>query len=106
MINEFKKIAPYIVETVKARVTDTMSDDEVMQIIHAEIVSFFEKQQNMFTQFLTFTSEQRTIFTGIMYDVLAPLAATTKPTINPVYQSYVERTGKTGALNFITQRDA
>ena len=106
MINEFKKIAPYIVEAVKERVSNDMSDDEIMQIIHAEIMSFFEKQQNMFTQFLTFTSEQRAAFTSVMYDVLAPLAATVKTTPNPIYQSYVERTGKTGALNFITQRDA
>ena len=106
MINEFKKIAPYIVESVKVRVTSEMGDEEIMQIIHIEIILFFEKQQNMFVQFLNFTSEQRNVFTGIMYDVLAPLAANMKPVVNPVYQDYVDRTGKTGALNFITDRHA
>jgi len=45
MINEFKKIAPYIADAVKSRVTNEMSDDEVMKIIHSEIVSFFEKTE-------------------------------------------------------------
>lgn len=36
-----------------------------------------------------------------MYDVLAPLASSFKDMVNPQYAAYVERTGKTGALNFI-----
>lgn len=102
MINEFKKIAPYIVENVKALVSAKMSDEEVMKVIHAQIISFFENQQNMFTQYLNFTDEQRCLFADIMYSVIAPLAKEMKQTLNPVYMEYVERTGKTGAKNFIT----
>ncbi len=102
MINEFKKIAPYIVENVKALVTPDMSDDEVMKLIHAQIIAFFEKQQNMFTQYLTFTDMQRLSFAEIMYTAIAPLAKEMKQSLNPVYVEYVQRTGKTGAKNFIT----
>lgn len=101
MINEFKKIAPYIVENARAVVTAEMSDEEVMKVIHAEIIAFFEKQQNMFTQYLTFTDEQRYAFAEIMYSSIAPLAKEMKKTLNPLYVEYVERTGKTGARNFI-----
>lgn len=102
MINEFKKIAPYIVENVKSLVTPEMSDEEVMIIIHTQIIAFFEKQQNMFIQYLTFTNDQRRTFAEIMYSVLAPMAKEIKQTSNPVYVEYVQRTGKTGAKNFIT----
>jgi len=60
----------------------------------------------MFNQFLTFTDDQRATFANIMYEVLAPLAANLKQTANPVYQQYVNETGNTGALNFITRRGA
>lgn len=101
MINEFKKIAPYIVENVKTIATSDMSDEEVMKVIHAEIISFFEKQQNMFIQYLTFTDDQRRTFVEIMYSAIAPLAKEMQQTLNPLYVEYVERTGKTGAKNFI-----
>lgn len=102
MINEFKKIAPYIVENLKAVVTNEMTDEEIMEVIHQEIVSFFTKQQNMFVQYLSFNQEQRTAFAEIMYATIAPLAKEMKTNLNPVYSAYVERTGKTGAKNFIT----
>ena len=57
MINEFKKIAPAIVESVKARVTNEMTDEEVMAVIHEEIVSYFDKQQQMMVEYLTFNQE-------------------------------------------------
>lgn len=102
MINEFKKIAPYIVENVKTRIDDKMGDEEIMKIIHHEIVSFFTKQQNMFVQYLSFNDDQRATFVEIMYSAIAPLAKQIKTNLNPVYSAYVERTGKTGAKNFIT----
>lgn len=102
MINEFKKIAPYIVENVKSLVSAEMSDEEVLELIHGQIINYFEKQQNMFTQYLTFTDEQRSLFSQIMYSAVAPLAKEMKQTLNPVYVEYMERTGKTGAKNFIT----
>ena len=42
---EFKKIAPYIAERVKERITDGMTDASIMKMIHAEIMTHFANQQ-------------------------------------------------------------
>lgn len=73
----------------------------VLMVIHEEIVSYFTKQQQMFVEYMTFNEDQRATFAAVMYDVLAPLASSFKDMVNPQYAAYVERTGKTGALNFI-----
>lgn len=101
MINEFKKIAPAIVENVKVRITAEMNEEQIMMVIHEEIISYFTKQQQMFVEYMTFNEDQRATFAAVMYDVLAPLAASFKGSVNPLYDAYVKRTGKTGALNFI-----
>lgn len=101
MINEFKKVAPAIVESVKVRVTADMTEQQIMMVIHEEIVSYFTKQQQMFVEYMTFNEDQRATFAAVMYDVMAPLASSFKDMVNPKYAAYVERTGKTGALNFI-----
>lgn len=101
MINEFKKIAPAIVENVKLRITADMTEQQIMMVIHEEIVSYFTKQQQMFVEYMTFNEDQRATFAAVMYDVLSPLASSFKDMVNPQYAAYVERTGKTGALNFI-----
>lgn len=101
MINEFKKIAPAIVENVKVRITAEMTEEQIMMVIHEEIISYFTKQQQMFVEYMTFNEDQRATFAAVMYDVLAPLAASFKGSVNPLYDAYVKRTGKTGALNFI-----
>lgn len=102
MINEFKKIAPAIVESVKTRITSEMNDEQIMMVIHEEIVAYFTKQQQMFVEYMTFNEDKRAAFAAVMYEVIAPLAESFKNSVNPVYDAYVKRTGKTGALNFIT----
>ncbi|PIJ42121.1 hypothetical protein [Tatumella sp. OPLPL6] len=104
VISEFKKIAPYIAEQVKASLQGSESDEVVMALIHEGIVKFFEKQHQLFIQFLSFNDDQRKEFARYMYDAVKPLADEIKPTINPLYAAYCERTGKIGALNYITGR--
>mgnify|MGYP000117019656 CR=1 FL=1 len=101
IMNQFKKVAPLIVDGVKARVTAEMTDAEIMLIIHEEIVTFFQKQQQMTNEYLAFDEDKRATFAAVMYEILAPMAASFKGGINPKYAEYVEKTGKTGALNFI-----
>lgn len=101
ILNQFKKVAPFIVESVKARVTAEMIDAEVMLIIHEEIMTFFQKQQQMTNEYLTFDEDKRATFAAVMYEILAPMAASFKGGVNQKYAEYVEKTGKTGALNFI-----
>lgn len=100
-IEQFKKIAPAIVENVKARVTSGMASDEIAQAIHEEILSFFVKQQQMAVEYMTFNEGQRTNFTELMYTLLEPLAGAFKGKENPKYTAYVAATGKTGSLNFM-----
>lgn len=100
-IEQFKKIAPAIVENVKARVTSAMESDEIMQAIHEEILNFFVKQQQMAVEYMAFTEGQRTQFSALMYTLLEPLAGAFKGKENPKYSAYVAATGKTGALNFM-----
>lgn len=102
IIEQFKKVAPFIVTNVKARVTAEMSETEIGQVIHEEIMNFFTKQQQMTTEYLTFDADKRAAFASAMYELLAPLAEAFKDAVNPKYAAYVESTGKTGALNFIT----
>ncbi len=100
-IEQFKKIAPAIVENVKARVTSEMESDEIIQAIHEEILSFFIKQQRMTVEYMAFNEEQREEFSSQMYTLLEPLAGKFKGKENPKYSAYVACTGKTGALNFM-----
>ncbi|WP_075180548.1 hypothetical protein [Pantoea sp. 1.19] len=101
---EFKKIAPYIANRVRERITDNMPDEAIMKLIHAEIMEHFANQQQMFMQYLNFTADQRRMFAAAMYDALTPLAEKLETTVNPLYAAYVERTGNTGALNYMTGR--
>ena len=103
MINEFKKIAPAIVESVKARMANEMTDEEVMVVIREEIVSYFDKQHQMMVEYLTFNREKRINFAEIMYEMLAPLATSFKGGINEKYAEFTRETGKTGALNYLTR---
>lgn len=103
IINQFKKIAPFIVSKVKARVTSTMNDVEIGVIIHEEIMSYFSNQQDMAAQHMTFNQEQRASFACAMYEMLKPMAETLKGAKNPKYEEYVISSGKTGALNYITR---
>ncbi|EPC5388246.1 hypothetical protein AB6864_24650 [Serratia proteamaculans] len=100
-IEQFKKIAPAIVENVKARVTSEMAVDEIMHAIHEEILSFFVKQQQMALEYVTFNEDQRANFAALMYSLLEPLAGAFKGIVNPKYAAYVAATGKTGARNFM-----
>lgn len=102
IMNQFKKIAPFIVSAVKSRITPQMTDAEILEVVHAEILSFFAKGQQMTAEVLTFNADQRAIFAAVMYELLKPLADQMQQSLNPNYEAYVQRTGKTGALNFIT----
>ncbi len=102
IMNQFKKIAPYIVDAVKVRLAPGMTDADVMVIIHEEILAYFDKQQKMAVEALTFTADQKRVFSGVMYDLLKPLAAELAKGSNPLYDAYVAKSGKTGALNYIT----
>lgn len=103
IMNQFKKIAPYIVESVKVRVTPEMNDAEVMAIVHEEILAYFNKGQQMTAEVLAFNADQRATFAAVMYELLKPMAAAFKDAINPKYEEYVRASGKTGALNYITK---
>lgn len=103
VIEQFTKVASFIAGNVKSRITSEMNDEEVMTVIHEEIVSFFNKQQQMTVEYLSFSKDKRAAFATAMYDLLQPLAAAFKPSINPLYAEYVKASGKTGALNFITK---
>ena len=72
-----------------------------MEVIHEEILFFFEKGQQMTIEFLVFTPDQRATFIGLMYEIAKPIADQMEQNLNPNYQAYVQRTGKTGARNFI-----
>lgn len=103
LLNEFKKIAPFIVAAVQARVAAGMTDEEVMVIVHEEILAYFEKQKLMSDQHILFSEAQRAAFSAVMYDLLKPLAAKFAGGTNPLYDAYVAQSGKTGALNYITK---
>lgn len=100
-IEQFKKVAPAIVSNVKARITDDMAAEEIMRVIHDEILSFFVKQQQMTVEYVIFNEDQRINFAALMYTLLEPLAGAFKGTVNPKYAAYVAATGKTGARSFI-----
>lgn len=104
MINEFVKIAPYIVEAVRVKLTSGVTEEETMAIIHQEIVNFFRKQELMFLEFLSFDATQRATFCAAMYSAIKPIADKTEKNLNPKYSEYVLRTGLTGAKNFITNK--
>lgn len=101
ILNQFKKVAPFIAEGVKARVTAEMTDAEVMVVTHEEIMTFFQKQQQMTNEYLAFDEDKRSTFAAAMYETLTPMADSFKGGINQKYAEYVEKTGKTGAFNFI-----
>lgn len=103
-MSQFKKIAPYIVDAVKVRVAPGMSNADVVAIIHEEILAFFDKQQKMAVEALSFTTDQKLLFSGVMYDLLKPLATEFAKCTNPLYDSYVAQSGKTGALNYMIGR--
>ncbi|AYH09391.1 hypothetical protein C5E24_06650 [Pectobacterium parmentieri] len=102
VIMQFKKVAGFIAGNVKSRTTPEMTDEELMTVIHEEIIAFFNKQRQMTLEYLSFSQEARASFASAMYDLIAPLAAAIEPTTNPVYAEYVKSSGRTGALNFIT----
>lgn len=104
LMNQFKAIAPAIVDAVRARVTASSTEADVMNIIHEEIIAFFDKQQRMAVEYLTFDADRRATFGIIMFELLKPLADKMPKSMNPNYQAYVEKTGNEGALNFITNR--
>ncbi|HDT2074314.1 TPA: hypothetical protein RCG84_000421 [Enterobacter roggenkampii] len=105
-IAQFKKVAPAIVHNVKARITGSERDEALMKIIHEEIAHHFAGWQRFFTQYVNFTEDQRREFSGIMYDLVAPLSQGLKGSVNPIYENFVKTTGKTGALNFITHHSS
>ncbi|WP_419963970.1 hypothetical protein [Pantoea vagans] len=74
MIIEFRKIAPYIAENVRAVITDHMSNAQIMAVINAEILTFFTKQQVFTERYLAFTPDQRAMFSRVMYSALRSLA--------------------------------
>ncbi|WP_208093561.1 hypothetical protein [Serratia ureilytica] len=100
-IERFKKVAHVIVENVKTHVTSGLADDEIMHIIHEEILNFFVKQQRITVEYMNFNEDQRTNFAAQMYSLLEPLACEFKGIANPKYADYVAATGKTGARNFM-----
>lgn len=106
MIDQFTKgYAPAVLARVKAQVTPDMDEQQVMALIHEQIISSFEARSALTVAHLTSGPDERQEFAGLMYDLLAPLAKSMGPApVNPVYAEYVSRTGKTGALNFITGR--
>lgn len=101
LMNQFKKLAPFITSNVKARVTAEMDDSQVMATIHEEIIGFFDKNKAATVEYLTFNEDQRRTFSAVMYELLKPLAEAFKGGVNPKYKEYVEKSGKTGARNFI-----
>lgn len=103
VIIQFKKFAGFITENVKSRITSEMTNEEAMTVIHEEIISYFNKQQQMTHEYISFGQDARSAFASAMYDLLQPLAAAFKPGSNPLYAEYVKASGKTGALNFITK---
>lgn len=102
VLEQFQKVAPYILNSVKARVTANESDEAVLVIIQEEILHYFDAFRNMSEQYLAFNDEQRHQFASVMYELVAPLSQGIKAPVNPVYESFVKVTGKTGALEFIT----
>lgn len=102
IISGFRKVAPYIADRAKRLVSDSMTEADVMAVVHAGIANHFENQQRMMLEYLRFTDDQRAAFAAAMYDALLPSAENVQPALNPLYEAYVLRTGKTGALNYMT----
>lgn len=102
MINQFTKIAPFIVASVKERITASMDEAQVCEVIHEEILAYFTKQQSMTLQYVQFDDQQRATFATVMYELLKPMAEKFKDAVNPLYAEYVRASGKAGALNYIT----
>lgn len=101
MLEQFKKIAPYITANVKSRLNGSETEEEVAEVIKQEIVHYFEACQSMFTQYLAFNTDQRRAFAQIMHKLVAPLANNMKTETNPVYLKFTNDTGKAGAFDFI-----
>lgn len=76
MIIEFREIAPYIAENVRAVITDHMSNAQIMAVINAEILTFFIKQQVFTERYMKLSPDQRALFCGVMYRALRSLAKT------------------------------
>ena len=102
IMNQFKKIAPFITASTKARISESMDESQIAEVIHEEILAYFAKQQNMAAQHMQFNSLQRATFAGVMYEMLKPMAEAFKEIVNPLYAEYVSKSGKSGALNYIT----
>ncbi|HBW3346621.1 hypothetical protein [Klebsiella pneumoniae] len=71
MIEQFKTVAPKIAQAVATRVKGASGEEQVLAIIHDEIVHHFIAFQNMTVQYLTFNMDQRREFAELMYDLLA-----------------------------------
>ncbi|MEI7411694.1 hypothetical protein [Pectobacterium aroidearum] len=103
VIMQFKKVAGFIAGNVKSRTTPEMTDEEVMAVIHEEIVAYFNKQRQMTLEYISFGKDARAAFASAMYDLIKPLTAGIETSVNPLYAEYVKSSGKTGALNYITK---
>lgn len=101
IISEFKKVAPYIAERVKERITDGMADASIMKLIHAEIQTHFANQQQMFIQYFAFTADQRGTFAEGMYELMKPLTVGMETRWNHQYLEFVEKTGKTRNVDYM-----
>jgi hypothetical protein len=101
ILEQFRKLAPSITKNVKARIIGNESEEEILMIIHQEIIHFFNSCKNMFMQYITFDENQRRDFAEIMYTLLAPMAEGFKDKANSEYVKFQNETGKSGSLNFI-----
>lgn len=101
LLEQFKAIAPYILDGVLARLTGEEKEEAALAIIHEEILHYFEAHQNMAMQYLTFNEDQRRAFAEVMYDIHQVKGEKATAKLNPVYEKFVKETGKTGALEFI-----
>ena len=101
VLEQFKAIAPYIIDSVMTRLTGNETEDAAIAIIHQEILHYFEAHQNMTMQYLAFNEDQRRAFADVMYDIHEVKGKKSPATLNPVYEKFVKETGKTSALDFI-----
>lgn len=102
ILNQFKQVAKYIVIGVKDKVTAAMSESEVMEVIHEEIIAYFTNHSRLTIQHMTLGDNERAKFASVMYELIKPRASRVVAITNPRYEEYVRRSGKTGARNYIT----
>ncbi|KGA31150.1 hypothetical protein [Pectobacterium odoriferum] len=91
-----------VAEAVKVRMSDNMTDDEIMSLIHEEFLAYFERFQKITIEYCMFNEDQRRAFTELMYDLVMQLDLSKFRNVeNKAYTDYKQRTGKTGALNYM-----